>query len=163
MKNINQEFLNQILTYKDGQLYWIASRKGGTATAGSLAGCKNSGGYWHTRVNGSRYANHRLIFLMHHGYLPEFIDHIDGNRENNRIENLRKASRQQNNCNARIRMDNTSGVKGVNWHKKTGKWTVRVQINKTRKCFGLFDDLELAQLVAVEARAKYHEEFARNA
>lgn len=160
---MNRELLQELFDYKDGELYWKFSRKGGTATAGSLAGCKNSGGYWHTRVNGQRYANHRLIFLMHNGYLPEFIDHIDGDRSNNCIENLRAASRQQNNCNARIRIDSTSGVKGVNWHKKTGKWTVRVQVNKARKCFGLFDDLELAQLVAVEARAKYHKEFAKNA
>lgn len=159
---MNQELLREILTYQDGNLYWISSRKGGTAIAGSLAGCKNSGGYWHTRVNGKRYANHRLIFLMHHGYLPEFIDHIDGNRSNNCIDNLRPASRQQNNCNAHIRSDNTSGIKGVNWHKKTGKWTVRVQTNKKREWLGLFDDLELAQLVAIEARNKYHEEFAKN-
>lgn len=159
---LTQQYLKEILEYRDGELYWNASRKGGTATAGSLAGCQKSGGYWHTRIGKQRYSNHRLVFLMHHGYLPKFVDHIDGNRSNNRIENLRSASRQQNNCNAQIRSDNTSGIKGVSWHKKTGKWTVRVQTNKTRKWLGLFDDLELAQLVAIEARDKYHKEFARN-
>jgi hypothetical protein len=94
--------------------------------------------------------------------LPEFLDHIDGNTFNNCIENLRPATISQNNCNQVIRKDNTSGIKGVSWCKTWKKWKVRVQINRKRISFGYFKNLELAELVAIEARNKFHGNFAKH-
>ena len=100
--------------------------------------------------------------MMHYGYLPKYIDHVDGDSVNNRIENLREATNQQNAYNQKLRKNSTSGVKGVNWDKDTNKWRVRIQINGKHTHIGSFEDLMLAELVAVEARDKYHKEFARH-
>ena len=67
----------------------------------------------------------------------------------------------QNAYNTKIRTNNTSGVKGVSWHKKDKKWRVRVCVDGVNNFIGNFDDLELAELVAIEARDKYHGKFAR--
>lgn len=157
---INQQLLHDLFTYKDGELYWkVAPCK--SVAANQKAGYFNKK-YKKIKIKHKSYFAHRLIYMMFHGYVPEFIDHIDNNPENNRIENLRPATRQQNNSNAKLRMDATSGAKGVNWHKKQQKWNVRVSINGKRQNIGAFDDHELAELVAVMAREKYHGAFARH-
>lgn len=96
--------------------------------------------------------------MMHHGYMPEFVDHADKNPLNNSLDNLRPATRAQNNSNVGIRKDNTSGAKGVCWHR--GKWEVRVSVDGKRKHIGSYDDFELAELVSIMAREKYHGNFA---
>jgi hypothetical protein len=75
---------------------------------------------------------------------------------------LRPATYPENNRNARIRKDNSSGCKNVCWRKDRKKWVVGIRINGKRINFGFFDDLELADLVAHEARDKYHKDFARH-
>lgn len=157
---MNQEMLHQLFEYRDGELY--RKIKKGKANVGDIAGCDDGEGYMKTRVNGKKYRNHRLIFLMHHGYLPDFVDHIDGNRSNNRIENLREATKNQNGYNRKLSIRNTSGVKGVTWYKQTKKWRVQIRIHGVKTSIGYFDDLELAGLVAEEARNKYHKEFANH-
>jgi hypothetical protein len=99
---------------------------------------------------------------MFHGVLPTFIDHINNNRLDNRIENLRIATDSQNNCNKGIQANNTSGSKNVKWHERIKKYEVSVQVNKQRKYIGVFEDLELADLVATMAREKYHGSFAKH-
>lgn len=137
------------LEYKDGKLLRNGKRAGYVAP----------NGYRKIMINYKNYYEHRLIFEMHYGEPQEEIDHINGNRSDNRIENLRIATRSQQNQNTKMRSDNTSGVKGVFWHNKAQKWQVTVQ----KMYFGIFDDLELASLVAAEARDKYHGEYARHA
>ena len=90
------------------------------------------------------------------------VDHIDSNRKNNRIENLRPATRSQNCSNTGIGKKNTSGCKGVYWKKDSKKWSVQIQANGKRINIGIFDNLELADLVAQEARDKFHGKYARN-
>jgi len=68
---------------------------------------------------------------MHNGYFPKFIDHIDGNKSNNRIENLREASIGENNRNAKIRKNNTTGIKD-SFCTKHNKWIVQLQVDKTK-------------------------------
>ena len=99
--------------------------------------------------------------MLHHGYIPAEVDHIDTDRHNNRIENLRAATPAQNQRNKPIQRNNTSGHKNI--RHKNGKWVVELKINGKAKYFGRFEDLELAALVASEARDKYHGEFARHA
>jgi hypothetical protein len=90
------------------------------------------------------------------------VDHIDGNPSNNRIENLRGATNAQNLQNAKIHQNNTSGIKNVHFDKQKNRWNVQLRIDKKIKHFGLYKDLELAELVATEARNKYHGDFARH-
>ena len=155
------DLIHQLFEYKNGELYWKV-RRGGSAVVGSLAGNTDTHGYRQVKINGIRYLMHRIIFLMHHGYLPEFIDHIDNNRLNNKIENLREANRSQNACNMKLCKTNTSGSKGVSWDRYRNKWMVRVGINGVDKYFGHYEDIELADLVASEARLKTHGAFARD-
>lgn len=146
--------------YEDGNLYWKKPRSG--IAVGKKAGCIDSQGYLRIRFNGKKYLNHRLIFFMEYGYMPEMLDHIDNNPLNNRIENLRPATRNENGYNKSLQINNTSGYKNVFWHKSSKKWRVVITVNKKYLRFGCFDDLELADLVAQEARDKYHGQFARH-
>ena len=119
-------------------------------------------GYLRVGFNSRQYLVHRVIFLYHHGFLPECLDHINGIRSDNRIENLRPATSYENICNSKFRSDNTSGVKGVHWNCVKKKWQVRLHVEKKVKSLGYYDDLELAELVIMEARDKYHKEFANH-
>ena len=149
---ITQAKVLELYEYKNGELYW---KKSGKKAGGNSV---NSDGRKSISVDGKRYLASRVIFLHQHGYLPLMIDHINGTKTDNRIENLRPATYLQNNQNAKIRKDNTSNVKNV--CLKNNKWYVQLRINGKRKSFGYFNDLELADLVAQEARNKYHGEFA---
>ena len=118
--------------------------------------------YRRTRMNGKLVSLHRAIFFNYHGWWPDEVDHIDGNRYNNDINNLRAATRKQNTQNAKLRKDNVVGIKGISWHKASKKWRIQVRANKLVVCDKYVNDLELAELVAIEARNKYHGEFARH-
>lgn len=157
---ITQELVRYLFTYKDGELYWQNCPK--THQNGTKAGYLNNTGYLRVKINQKGYLIHRLIYLAHHGHLPQMIDHINGNPLDNRIENLREATSCENQYNAKVRKDNYSGIKGIGWNKNKKKWIVRIRINGVRKTLGAFEDLELAELVILEARNKYHKEFARN-
>jgi hypothetical protein len=157
---ITQELVRELFNYVDGKIYWRIKKQ--KVTLGKEAGTLNSGGYKFCGINGKLYLVHRIIYLFHHGVLPEILDHINGDPLDNRIENLRPATHSQNLYNSKLRKDNTSGVKGVSWHKQSQKWMVRIRIGTFRKSLGLFDDLELAKLVSIEAQNKYYKEFARH-
>ena len=104
---------------------------------------------------------HRLVYLWHFGYVPKEIDHINGDKRDNRIENLREANRSQNMRNVKLKRNNTSGAKGVCWSKEKNKWVVRVSVNKKTIHCGYYEDFELAALVSAEAIDKYHGYFKR--
>lgn len=157
---LSQEEVKELFDYADGQLLW-KTRASNRAPVGSVAGSVDKRGYAHVRIRTKAYLVHRIIFLWHHGYLPKVVDHADGNVANNVVENLREATQQQNCCNAKRPTHNSSGVKGVHWHKGAGKWQARVMVNKKTLSLGLYEDVELAALVAAEGRAKYHGAFAR--
>jgi hypothetical protein len=154
---ITQTYLKQIFDYCDGNLIWKV-KPAARVKIGDKVGSLNAQGRLCTRIKSKSYLIHRLIFMWHHGFLPEFIDHIDNNPLNNRIKNLRCATRKQNNQNAKMPVTNTSGVKNVFLHKETQRWQVLI----SGKYFGLYKDKELAELVAMEARDKLHKEFARH-
>jgi len=156
------EYLHKLFEYKDGALYWKIARSN-CIKVGDIAGHVNDQGYMKIKFDGIGYLSHRLIFFMHHKWVPEFLDHIDGNRLNNNIDNLRPATKLQNLWNRGINRNNKSGVKGVHWCSRDKKWIVQVSTDAGKRCLGYFDDLELADLVAQEARHKYHGEYARHA
>jgi len=148
---LTKEFLDSFFEYRDGDLYWKPEK----------AGTIDGSGYWQTGIKGRYFKNHRLIFLMHHGYLPNVIDHIDGNKTNNKIENLREATRSQNNCNTKISSKNTSGIKGVSWVEKFKKWRARIYVEKKMYHLGYFEDFEDAVKASKKARQELHKNFAR--
>lgn len=161
MDDLTPELLHSLFRYEDGKLLWKVSHNQ-RIKIGSEAGTIDARGYRVVKFNGIVQKAHRVIFMMHHGFMPDYIDHVDGNRLNNKIENLRQATVQQNNHNASIRKDNKSGAKNVNWSNRLNKWIVQISCDGKKKHIGCFEDLELADLVAQEARNKYHKEFAYN-
>ncbi|MDE1475504.1 HNH endonuclease [Xenorhabdus bovienii] len=88
------------------------------------------------------------------------IDHIDRCRSNNEIQNLRLASHYENSVNKGKRPNNKSGVKGVNWEARNKKWKAQIQADGRKIYLGLFEDIELAEIVVMAARDKLHGEFA---
>jgi hypothetical protein len=106
---------------------------------------------------------HKLIYLYHHGVVPDQLDHINRDSTDNRIENLRPVNSFENTCNRRLFLNNTSGCKGVAWNKRVKKWQSYVSIKTKIKHLGYFDDLELADLVSTEARDLYHGKYANHA
>ena len=156
---LTKEIAHSLFEYKDGVLYWKNTTT--ATTKGKAAGCWKHKDYVRVSVHKRICAVHRIVFLMHHGYLPKVIDHINGDKKDNRIENLREATISQNGMNSIKTKRNKSGVKGLCWDKSRNKWMVFIKANGISKTIGRFDDFELAELVAIEARNKYHGEFAR--
>jgi len=152
---ITQESLKSIVEYdKETGLF---ARKNGAKFG------FNDAGYLRAEIGFKNYYLHRLAWLYEYGSFPKgHIDHINGDKTDNRICNLREATRSQNLCNVAKTKRNTSGIKNVSFHKESQKWRVVVSVNGKNKSFGLYDDIELAELVSIEAKNKYHGDFARN-
>ena len=157
---MNKQTLYDIFEYKDGELYWKIFT--GKSKVGKMAGVVNSIGYKITTIQGKIYSNHRLIFLMHNGFFPEYVDHINGIKHDNRIENLREATASENSLNQKLSITNSSGIKNVHWHKLAKKWIVNIQVNGKRKNFGSYNDIDYAKFIADAMRYKYHKEFENN-
>lgn len=163
---ISQKQLHQLFEYRDdGNLIRKVSGAGPANKAGAVVGCfpkklTRNRRYGMTKINGQHYCVHKLIYMYHHGVMPEQLDHINGNSLDNRIENLRSVTASQNAQNRKTFVNNKSGCKGVFFNKRSGKWAVYVDVNKKRRHLGSFEDFEFAELVAIEARDKYHGKFA---
>ena len=138
---ITQDKVKDLFSYDNGCLYWnedTAAR----AMAGSSAGFLNkSTGRKYVGIGGKHHFLHRIIFLYHNGYMPNFIDHIDGNPLNNKIENLRVCSQRENSQNAKLSKSNVSGVKGVCWVKRDKRWLAKLQIKGKNKYLGHFSNI----------------------
>lgn len=157
-KPISAELVRELFDYdrENGFLLWrtlpgqYSNKVGcGRAKVGSRAG-NYSSLYGSVSIEGKRYMVHRIIFTYCHGYYPEnYVDHIDGNPENNRIENLREVSQSCNMRNVGLRNDNVSGVSGVN-KTKDGRYRARININGKETWLGKFNSM----IEAVRARHK---------
>lgn len=157
---LTKDLLHELFDYRDGHLYWKVYKP--RKKPGDVAGGLDKKGYWTIGISKNIYKAHRLIFMYHHGYVPKIVDHIDGDCINNRIENLREATHRQNCFNQKLRSNNKSGFKGVDWNEGMNAWRVQCMVDGKKKYFGCFNDLELAVLVAEEARNKYHGVFANH-
>lgn len=130
--------------------------------AGIVAGVIRSGGYLQIFIFGGHHRAHRLAWLYMTGAWPlAEIDHINLDPSDNRWENLREATHSQNGTNKRRHRDNTSGFKGVNWHKASQKWRARIMKEKCEMSLGYFDTAEAAYAAYCEAANRLHGEFAR--
>jgi hypothetical protein len=137
-----QKEIVDLFEYREGNLYRRKSIAGWPA--GHKAGCLHKSGYMQVRLGGVCYQLHRLIFLYHMGYLPTYIDHIDGDISNNRIENLRECTVAQNNRNARVKKTNKLGVKGVR-QLTSGTYEARIWKDGKRINIGYFPTLAEAK------------------
>jgi hypothetical protein len=152
---ITQSKLKELFDYADGKL--IAKTNSQCRKVGDALGSLTEKGYLRASVCSKLYFVHRLIFLYYHGYMPNQVDHTDGNRMNNKIENLREATSSQNNQNRKA--TSSSGIKGVVWNKKSNKWIASICVNRKSVHLGSFLSIEEAALVANKARQSAHGKF----
>jgi len=156
----SMDYLNSILEFKDGILYNKITRNS-RAVKGQLAGSV-SGKYRLICLHGKPFLVHRVAYYMVHGTCPDFIDHINGDRFDNRIENLRPATPRQNSCNIGLNSKNTSGVKGLSWAKKPQKWLACIRYNGKNKNLGYFESKELGAEFLELARELLHGDYANH-
>jgi hypothetical protein len=161
MKNLpDVETLHKLFDYKDGNLIWkIQPSK--IVKAGSVAGYKNQYGYIVVRIKRSPYQAHRLIWAWHNRTIPSCLDHINGDRCDNRIENLRLATYMENSHNRKIARHNTSGFKGICASKNKSKWTASIMLNGKRTHLGTFEDKNEAIKAYEKASIYLHKDFRK--
>lgn len=150
----------EIFRYREGKLFWKISPMS-RVKIGDEAGWLDDKGYLIVQWKGKNYKVHRIIYEMAYGAIPDSyqVDHVNGIRTDNRVDNLRLATNAQNQWNACKRKTNTSGLKGVSWHKQKQKWESYIQIFGKKKPLGLFTTKEEAYAARLEAEKFYHGEF----
>ncbi len=156
---ISRERVCKLLDYDPatGVFKWGSSRS--CLKGGSVAGTFDVFGYRLIQVDRKIYRAHRLAWLMLYGEFPaEEIDHINGDRDDNRSSNLRSATRGQNTKNRRLDRDSKSGFKGVRKH--ANKWQARITADKKVHYLGLFASPQLAHAAYFDAAKRLHGEFA---
>ena len=123
---------------------------------GDIVSCKDKG-YIKVWIDGVRYQAHRVVWFWMTGEWPKSeIDHENHIKDDNRWKNLKPATRRENSKNHKLRIDNTSGICGVYWHKQSGKWAAYIKVNGERKYLGTFDDIEDAVAARKKAEIKYN-------
>jgi len=149
---ITQDLVRELFYYNPntGTFEWAKDYK--RQKRGSTAGTADNRGYISINVGGKKYWAHRLIWLYWYGYLPEkTIDHIDRNKSNNKLLNLREASRSCNARNTSERSTNKTGITGVCWSKQRNKWAAQITLNTVAinlGCYVDFADAVCARLAA---------------
>lgn len=152
---ITQELVKEYFDYKDGGLYRIV-KTSNSVKIGDRFGSVIGTGYRMGHFLNKLYYEHRLIFMYHFGYFPKEIDHINRNKFDNHIENLRDCTFEENQQNKNRRIDNVSGVVGVYWSLQKRKWKAEIMYNGIHKHLGFFRTKETAKLIRRCAELKYH-------
>jgi len=157
---LTQGYLKELFHYDPESGVFTRLKTMGGQLPGSIAGSINSEGYRLISIKGKSYKAARLAHLYMEGSMPEEADHKNRVRHDDRWENLRQADHGQNGANKKIQRNNTSGIKCVYWDKRQKLWAVQVKFGNKRRLIGRFDDIELAELIAAEARNKTYGAFA---
>jgi hypothetical protein len=161
---LTAERLRELLHYdpNTGEFRWRVAKKG--MYAGTVAGCHNryGDGYRLIGIDGRLYREHRLAWLYMTGAWPTHeIDHINGDRVDNRFCNLQEATPTENRRNSRKRVNNTSGYKGVSWDSTKGLWKARITVGRKEKFLGRFSSPERAYIAYIFATWDHHGDFWR--
>jgi hypothetical protein len=154
---MTREDLAALLDYEPetGVFRWKV--RSGRATVGMVAGTAHNRGYWQINVRGKLYLAHRLAWFITHGEWPaQDTDHINGDKQDNRIANLRLASRSENMANTGPKQNSASGIKGVWLFKRTGKWAAGYRKDGRMVHVGYFDTVQEAEQAH---RAAYEKAF----
>lgn len=148
---ISRDYLISWLDYEPESGFFFWKKKGkGKAVLGGIAGHVGPDGYRQIGLDRVTYPAHSLAWLFINRRVPALglvVDHINGNRDDNRIDNLREVTYAQNNTN-KLAWGN-SGIKGVSWHKKTQRWRATIGFEGKQLYLGLFDH-------AIDAAAAYN-------
>ncbi len=155
---LTQSRLKELLHYdpETGGFTWLL-RTSNRIRVGGIAGCARRDGYRIIRIDGKNHMAHRLAWLYVHGDQPPAeTDHINGLRADNRIANLREATKFENQQNRAIHRRNTSGFPGVSWNKEVGKWQAHIRLESRSKYLGLFEMPEDAHSAYLKAKAELH-------
>lgn len=155
---LSQEQLKSLLEYHPDHGYFVWTRNAGPRRHKRVAGIVVATGYRRISIYGRGYAAHRLAWLYVYGIMPERIDHINGDGDDNRIANLRLATASQNRANSRLPSSNSSGAKGV--HIADGKFVASVTCGGKRKHLGAFDTLDEAAKAYMQGAKDEFGEFA---
>lgn len=141
LKVVDRDFVETHLAYdkETGEFLWKTCRARRMDLLGHKAGFVNAKGYVQIGLNGTYYQAHRLAFLLVEGTLPESdVDHINGNRQDNRFVNLRRAERTENSRNQKLRATNKSGVMGVYWLTRRNRWEVTIGSDDRSICANVY-------------------------
>ena len=152
------EFFNSILNYdkNTGFIYWKI-KPSVAVNIGDLAGCLESRGYVRVGILGSRIRAHKIVWLLCNKKWPtNQLDHINGKRADNRIENLRECTQAENAQNLPLLKRNTSGYMGVCYDKSRNKWNAAIRYNHITKNLGRYDSPELASRAYLDAKKIFH-------
>jgi hypothetical protein len=119
---------------------------------------KSDWGYYSTG-----YVNKKVVILSRfllNAQIGQYVDHINKNTLDNRIENLRFVTNQQNGFNRKVGKNNTSGIMGVEWSKQKNKWQAKIKFNYKTRHLGFFDDINDATIARLNGEKEYFGEFA---
>lgn len=159
-----QDELKEMFDYHPEGGFVRKIARGPQKAGDALFGKIEKHGYKRIAINYNLYLTHRLIWKWHYGTEPKFIDHINHDRSDNRIENLREVNKNENARHQVLPSNNTSGFYGIRWHEyygQKGVWVVTITVNrkrKTKRCETLLEVVEEYEKMA----AKYHGEFAKD-
>lgn len=152
---LTQEMLKQEVEYRDGHLFRIRSQR--SSCAGDKCGSKVPGGYLRAMIRGKKYQVHHLVWLYFTGRFPkDQIDHINGIRSDNRIENLRECSCSENHQNRVSKAGSKSQYLGVSWVNARNKWVANIKVGRFKKQIGYFDCEEAAYRAYLQEKSKFH-------
>jgi hypothetical protein len=171
------ETLRNLLRYdpETGELFWLPRdvslfkterdcNEWDTRYGNKQAGGINKLGYVVISLSGRKFRAHRVAWAIHHGAWPtDQLDHINGDRVDNRMVNLREVTNHENHKNQKLPCNNTSGVMGVYWHKGLAKWQAQITVDGKRIHLGYFDSIEDAAAARAKAEIKhdFHENHGR--
>lgn len=150
----DRELKSRLVLNEDTGDFFNLVSKGRFCKRGEKAGCLHETGYVHIKINGKSYAAHRLVWLYVYGSFPsEYLDHINGDKSDNRISNLRLATHSENLRNKGKNKNNKSGFKGVIF-SPSKKWIAQVSVNGVKQYLGTYETAEMASNV--------YQEFCKN-
>lgn len=158
---LTQEWLREHFRYEDGELY-IKKKWDGAGLRNKLGrkvGSLNKNGYVYFSLKKKRYLLHRVVFFLHNGYFPKIVDHKNGVRSDNRIENLREADASKNQMNRKVSYGKRFGIKGV--YDARGKFNASIHLNGKKVHLGNFETKEEAKAAYDKAALEHFGEFAR--
>ena len=157
---ITHDRLLELVTYdSDTGIFYFNSTRGGNHK-GDVAGSLHSLGYIFLMLDRVTYTAHRLAWFYCFEEWPEkFIDHIDRNKSNNKLDNLREASREENGLNTSIRKDNKTGYKGVSFNKSRNTYIARMTVKGIKMYLGAFKTAKEAAEVIENKSRELHGEF----